>query len=183
MLDLSKLEAGKEDLDIQEQDLFQLCQQIFNENSAKIQEKSIDFILKPPTTAVTVPCDKNKILQVLSNLIANAVNYSPEQKKIVMTIEKSQMILGRRESDTEKVDGVLLSLSDQGVGIPDAELKTIFNKFIQSSKTKDGSGGTGLGLAICYEIISAHKGTIWAEHNPEGGAIFKLFLRLDNSKF
>jgi len=181
LLDLSKLEAGKEDLNIQEQDLFQLCQQIANENSAKIQEKSINFILKQPTTSVTVPCDKNKILQVLSNLIANAVNYSPEQKTIIITIEKSQRVLGRRASDTNKVNGVLLSLTDQGVGIPKNELNTIFNKFIQSSKTKDGAGGTGLGLAICYEIILAHKGKIWAEHNPEGGAIFKLFLRLDNS--
>ena len=71
---------------------------------------------------------------------------------------------------------ITVSIKDEGVGIPETELNTIFNKFIQSSKTNNGAGGTGLGLAICKEIIQAHSGKIWAENNPEGGATFSFML-------
>jgi len=54
----------------------------------------------------------------------------------------------------------------------------VFDKFVQSSKTKTGAGGTGLGLAICHEIITAHKGRIWAENRPEGGAMFSFEIPL-----
>src|SRR5262249_39255792 len=67
---------------------------------------------------------------------------------------------------------------DHGVGIPEAELETIFDQFVQSSRTKTGAGGTGLGLAICREIVTAHQGHIWAEHRPEGGAALVFTLPL-----
>jgi two-component system sensor histidine kinase ChiS len=86
------------------------------------------------------------------------------------------MMLGKRATDTQKKEGILISILDQGPGIPDNELMDIFKKFIQSSQTKTKAGGTGLGLSISQEIVLAHKGKLWAEHNPEGGAIFKLFL-------
>ncbi|HWJ18653.1 MAG TPA: ATP-binding protein, partial [Geobacterales bacterium] len=62
------------------------------------------------------------------------------------------------------------SVSDNGVGIPEAELDKIFDKFTQSSKTNTGAGGSGLGLAICREIVHLHGGTIWAAVSPSGGA-------------
>lgn len=99
-----------------------------------------------------------------------------ETKTIEINIEYSEMLLGKRKTDTKKTCGVLIAISDQGIGIPEDELSAVFNKFIQSSKTKNGAGGTGLGLSICNEVTAAHKGRIWAEHNPDGGAIFKLFL-------
>ncbi|MFK5948938.1 MAG: PAS domain-containing sensor histidine kinase [Methylococcales bacterium] len=180
LLDLSKLESGKTELNIQENDLFLLSEQIHTEYSAKIKEKNLTLILKQPNDTVVVPCDKEKILQVLSNLLSNAINYSEEHKTITMAIKKASIILGKRSSDTETTSGLLISIADQGVGIPENELSSIFDKFIQSSKTKDGSGGTGLGLAICQEIILAHKGKIWAEHNQQGGTIFKVFLPAEN---
>ncbi len=176
LLDLSKLESGKVELNIQKNDLFLLSQQIYNEYSAKIKEKNINFELNQAKNSAIISCDKDKILQVLSNLLANAINYSPENKKITINIENSDSIIGKRATDTKKTTGILISIADQGIGIPDNELLSIFNKFIQSSKTKDGSGGTGLGLAISQEIMLAHKGKIWAEHNPAGGAIFKVFI-------
>ena len=66
----------------------------------------------------------------------------------------------------------LLSVRDEGPGIPNDELEAVFDKFVQSSKTKSNSGGTGLGLAICQEIVSGHKGRIWAENNSGAGCIF-----------
>lgn len=70
------------------------------------------------------------------------------------------------------------SISDEGIGIPESELIAIFDKFIQSSKTKTGAGGTGLGLAITKEIIEAHQGKIWAENNAHRGASFTFILPL-----
>jgi len=66
----------------------------------------------------------------------------------------------------------VLSVIVNRIGVPEDELDTIFDKFSQSSKTQKGAGGTGLGLAISKEIIDGHAGAIWAETNPEGGAIF-----------
>jgi two-component system, sensor histidine kinase ChiS len=67
-------------------------------------------------------------------------------------------------------------VQDEGLGIPDSELESVFDKFVQSSKTKTGAGGTGLGLSICKEIIEDHRGQIWAENNKEGGATFRFLL-------
>ena len=72
----------------------------------------------------------------------------------------------------------LLSIVDEGIGIPADELDAVFDKFVQSSKTKSGAGGTGLGLAICREIMEQHRGRIWAQNNPAGGACFSLTLPL-----
>ena len=71
---------------------------------------------------------------------------------------------------------LLVSVRDEGPGIPPDELEAVFDKFVQSSKTKSTKGGTGLGLAICREIISGHKGRMWAENNEGTGCIFYFEL-------
>ena len=71
-----------------------------------------------------------------------------------------------------------MAIADQGVGIAEEELDTIFDKFIQSRRTKTGAGGTGLGLSICREIMAAHQGRVWAENRPAGGAVFTVELPL-----
>jgi signal transduction histidine kinase len=96
-------------------------------------------------------------LQVLRNLLSNAVKFSPEGGRIDIELQ-------------QEPGSVKVSLRDQGIGIPEDELEAVFDKFIQSSKTKTGAGGTGLGLAICQEIVVGHRGRIWAENNPGGGA-------------
>ncbi len=176
LLDLSKLEAGKENIVLEKKDIYKLTQQIANEYSAKILEKNLDFKINQPTESLIVTCDAGKILQLLSNLIANAIKFSPENKAIFITLEKDQIMLGKRATDTHTTIGVLFSIIDQGLGIPENEMDAVFDKFIQSSITKSAAGGTGLGLSICQEIISIHKGKLWVEQNPEGGAIFKFFL-------
>ena len=75
---------------------------------------------------------------------------------------------------------MVLVVADRGIGIPEGELEEVFDRFIQSSKTRNGAGGTGLGLAICREIIAAHRGTIWAETRPGGGAVVAFRIPIEH---
>ncbi len=176
LLDLSKLEAGKEELSLERYSLSDIVSQIVEENQGKVEEKKLHLQFNTELENTEILCDKYKILQVITNLLGNAIKFSVEKTTIQITIEQKQMVLGRRATDTEKIDGLVCSVVDQGPGIPEQELSKIFDKFIQSSKTKSGSGGTGLGLTICKEIIAVHNGKIWAENNPAGGAVFRFFL-------
>ncbi len=176
LLDLSKLESGNEELNFENHELYSLVRQIESENLTNIQVKRIEFKVLEPKKPIVILCDKNKLLQVFSNIISNAIRYSLEGSSICVEFDITEMVLGKRLTDTNKTRGVLLSFIDQGIGIPDNELKTVFGKFVQSSMTQNGAGGTGLGLAICREVVDAHNGKIWAEHNPKGGVIIRLFL-------
>jgi signal transduction histidine kinase len=102
--------------------------------------------------------------QVVRNTLANAVKFAPEGSKIVL------------DATLDDDGGAHISVRDHGPGIPPKELEKIFEAFVQSSKTKDGSGGTGLGLAICRKIVSAHGGSIHAENMPDGGSRFHIQL-------
>lgn len=163
LLDLAKLEAGKMTFVLKPVDLGMLFTRIGEELHAMVVERHLTLEILTPDTSTEVSLDEGAILQVLRNLLGNAIKFSPEGAKVTLCI--------RREPKT-----VLVSVSDQGPGIPEDELDTVFNKFVQSSTTKTGAGGTGLGLAICREIVTAHAGRIWAENRPEGGAMFVFAL-------
>ena len=111
-------------------------------------------------------------MQVINNLLSNAIKFSPENSIITAILDNTTL----HESNTP---AVRLRVCDQGMGIPDTELEVVFDKFVQSSKTRTGAGGTGLGLAICKEIIAGHDGRIWASNNETGGACFTFLLPLE----
>jgi signal transduction histidine kinase len=95
--------------------------------------------------------------QVLSNILANAIRFSPESGEIAIS--------GRCTGDFYR-----LQVSDHGTGIPDEDLERIFERFYQSAESRQQPGGSGLGLAICREIIELHQGRIWAQNNTDVGA-------------
>lgn len=102
---------------------------------------------------------------MIRNLLSNAVKFSPPQGTVSVRLRRLPKSL-------------LISIRDEGPGIPAAELELVFDKFVQSSKTKAGAGGTGLGLAICREVVVAHRGRIWAKNNAGAGCIFYCELPL-----
>lgn len=176
LLDLSKLEAGSVDLDLEERDLKAVVETAVTEFSGLLQEKSLKLEIAPPDVDTLCCFDSNKLLQVMRNLLSNAIKFTPEEKKIGISFALAALPMGRRSSDSDEVPAIAVTITDQGVGIPDEELDEVFDKFVQSSKTKTGSGGTGLGLSISREIIERHGGAIWAENRPGGGAAFTFII-------
>ena len=163
LLDLSKLESGKIDYDFSYQPLTKLVEESMARFSAKCLQKQISLDFEKPSFRDIAVFDAKRVFQVLENLFSNALKFSPPESSIKIKI-------------VDDPKNLTLSVIDQGVGIPEAELVTIFDKFILSSKTNDGSGGTGLGLPISQKIIQDHKGAIWAENNSEEGATFNFTL-------
>jgi PAS domain S-box-containing protein len=176
LLDLSKLESGKMDYAMLPKDINQIVNNISNEFDSIINEKDVIMEIIKNKIPVKIVCDEQKIGQVIRNLLSNAIKFTPKDKKIIISIELGELPIGKWRVDGNAVPALLVNVSDQGLGIPNDELDSVFDKFIQSSKTKSAAGGTGLGLAICKEIIKAHNGKIWAENNPDGGATFSFML-------
>jgi signal transduction histidine kinase len=113
--------------------------------------------------------DGAKLARVLHQLLSNAIRYSPEDTKVVV-----------RLLDDAVTDGATRALRveviDEGMGIAEADLTTVFDRFVEGSKTRSGAGGTGLGLAICRHIVGLHGGSIWAQRNATRGTTMVVVL-------
>ncbi|SDE02224.1 sensor histidine kinase [Aquimonas voraii] len=168
LLDLAKLESGAVALRRQSIPLGQLLNSIQEELSAMLMAKGLrielhglDALAEESEGAADSPLvdvDELRTLQVLRNVLANAVRFSPDGGAI------------RIEVSSGPDHSLELCVRDQGPGIPEDQLATIFGKFIQGgSPGREREGGTGLGLPIAREIIRAHGGDLWAEASPEGG--------------
>jgi signal transduction histidine kinase len=175
LLDLSKLEAGKMRLEPMTLDVGTLCREVVAGLEPVMAARHVHCRIEEPEGPLSLIADPQRLTQVVRNLLANAIRYSPEGGEVQVILESGQLP-GRRASDTAGLSALRLRVIDQGFGIPEAELETIFDKFVQSSKTFTGAGGTGLGLSICREIVHAHHGLIRAGNRPEGGAVFEVLL-------
>jgi signal transduction histidine kinase len=162
LLDLAKLESGKLELKPSRGDLTQIIQQSQSELGSLFETKQLELIVDCQSKDPCGIFDRERLIQVFINLFSNAIKFSPKESTIRVTIADSNL--------PELGPAFHCSVSDNGVGIPEAELDKIFDKFTQSSKTNTGAGGSGLGLAICREIVHLHGGTIWAAVSPSGGA-------------
>lgn len=162
MLDVSELNSLSYDMNKQIIDLSKVVQERIDFCSKLYLEgKEIDIIaeIKP---GVHVTCDEHYIQQTLDNLIINAITYT-----------QSGMINIKLTENENKIE---FNIQDEGIGIPEDELKDIFGVFTVSSKTRNFAGGRGLGLALCKKVIELHKGRIWVQNNEQIGAIFNFIL-------
>lgn len=170
LLDLSKCEAGRMVLNLEEVQFERLARDIVGEFDLLLQSRRQRVEFRMEATAGVCVGDAARLGQVVRNLVANAVKFTPEGKVIHVRITDGMAGGGAA--------ALRLVVSDEGVGIPPDELLCVFDKFVQSSRTRTGAGGTGLGLAICREIVEAHGGRIEACNNPAGGAEFTVTLPL-----
>jgi PAS domain S-box-containing protein len=176
LLDLSKLESGKMRYDFALHDLRDIVATVVGELAAYAHERGIIVRIATVDSPVLARCDAERIGQVVRNLLSNAVRFTGAGLSVTIALRGDQSIAA---DDGTVYDAALVSVVDEGIGIPEGELEAVFDKFVQSSKTASGAGGTGLGLAICREIVTHHGGRIWADNNAGGGARFTLLIPLE----
>ena len=163
LLDLSKMEAGMMSYTFEQKDLTPLIHMAIQEMGPLAESKKINLEVELAEKLPIINIDRERLLQVLRNLIGNAVKFTPDAGQV--------KILAR------SIDGgVEVSVADTGPGIPTEDLSTIFEKFRQVNSEASQIKGTGLGLAIAKQVITRHGGKIWAESVSGGGSTFVFVL-------
>ena len=139
----------------------------FDKMRGSDEEKKYDLVRDYPITSVWIEIDTDKMTQVIDNILNNAIKYSPDGGKITVTMKTTD-------------DQMILSISDQGLGIPKQDLPRIFDRFYRVDRARSrAQGGTGLGLAIAKEIVKQHEGFIWAKSEYGKGSTFTIVLPYD----
>jgi len=161
ILDISKIEAGKMELSIEKVDIVKIAQNVIELQQPQYERKNINLVFEPQKNTIELEADGKLLERVFTNLIGNAIKFTPENGTITVGIK-------------EKDNFVESFVQDTGEGIPKGYHEKIFEKFGQvKNKAK---GGTGLGLTICKYIVELHKGKIWVESEYGHGAKFIFVL-------
>ena len=139
----------------------------FDKMRSQDEEKKYELVRDYPINSVWIEIDTDKMTQVIDNILNNAIKYSPDGGKITVSMKTTD-------------DQMILSISDQGLGIPKQDLPRIFDRFYRVDRARSrAQGGTGLGLAIAKEIIKQHNGFIWAKSEYGKGSTFTIVLPYD----
>ena len=139
----------------------------FDQIRGQDEEKKYELVRDYPITSVWIEIDTDKMTQVIDNILNNAIKYSPDGGKITVSMKTTD-------------DQMILSISDQGLGIPKQDLPRIFDRFYRVDRARSrAQGGTGLGLSIAKEIIKQHNGFIWAKSEYGKGSTFTIVLPYD----
>ncbi len=162
LLDLSKLEDAIGHLQIERHDIRPLLRSVAAEMLPLLSTKHLELKLTVPPVPIVALVDPVRFQQVIRNVLANAIRFSPERGEILLIGQMIQDVYAE------------ICVFDQGPGIPESELNAIFQAFVQSSETKSSTDGTGLGLAISHKIMALHEGSICAENRPTGGSVFRI---------
>lgn len=162
-LEVSRIEAARLKFDFQNISLQKAIEDVIDEMNAFLPEKNISLTLDMPSSLPVFEVDPNRTMQVLRNLLNNAIKFTPENGliKVVVQVRKQDL---------------LFSVTDSGVGIKEEDLNKIFQPFAQvDNMYQHKSGGTGLGLAICRGIVVSQNGSIWVESEGLGtGSTFNF---------
>jgi NtrC-family two-component system sensor histidine kinase KinB len=162
LLDLSKIEAGKMEMEFSSQSVPLLLQKVVQSFKVQAEQKGVAFSFHFPEGLPKGKADANKVSWVLTNLVANALHFTPRGGNIQLAAEAFGPF-------------IQISVQDDGPGIPYEYQSKIFDRFVQV-KSNQVLGGSGLGLAICKEIVRAHGGTIWVDSAPGAGSTFHFTL-------
>ena len=170
LLHLSRIDNATSNLDVELINFTAFITFILNRfDKIKSQDENLKYelIRDYPITSVWIEIDTDKMTQVIDNILNNAIKYSPEGGKITVSMKTTD-------------NQMILSISDQGLGIPKEDLPKIFDRFYRVDKARSrAQGGTGLGLAIAKEIIKQHNGFIWAKSEYGKGSTFTIVLPYD----
>ena len=167
MLTVSRIEAGRVQLTVEQFDLVELIQELYDELKITAEENRLHFLMHSDQKMIFIRGDKEKIREVIQNLIGNAFKFTTSEGTIRTTIY-------------EKDTSVIVKINNTGSYIPPEDLTKLFNKFSRlentSSSQESRPQGTGLGLYITKQIVEMHKGTIVVDSNKEAGTTFTITL-------
>jgi PAS domain S-box-containing protein len=164
LLDVAKIESTVGTIHLERLDLRGVIRPLAHELEPLLAKHQLHLDLHFSEEPLVAKADPVRFRQAVRNVVANAIRFSPPGSAIELS------------GQIDRQGQIHIVIRDHGPGIPDGELETIFEAFVQSSKTKDGSGGTGLGLAICRKIIEAMGGRIYARNPSHGGAAFHILM-------
>ena len=184
ILDLSRLEAGIVEYDMQASDVADLMHNVLLELSNQAREKSLRILTDIQRDPLLVNCDPNRMVQLFTNLLENAIQFSTKGGLIGVHVRTLRQLPRMPHAARTRVTNgkpsagfALIGISDSGPGIDDSHKETVFHTFHQTKQGKKSHGESlGLGLAISRAVVEAHRGTIWIEDNPSGGAVFFVLL-------
>ncbi|MBI1883281.1 MAG: response regulator [Chlamydiae bacterium] len=166
LLDISKIEAGKMTLNVQKVDLSELMEEVIRAYAVMVKEKKMHLIKDIPAN-LFVTGDKDKLMQVIINVLHNSLKYTPQKGKVMVQLKKWEK-------------EVRLEIEDTGPGITKENLEKIFDKFVRITAEK--REGTGLGLPIARDLVLLHGGKIWAESESGKGSKFVIVLPVSPAK-
>lgn len=187
LLDLSKIEAGKMEYRFEQLNIIEPVKFVMSTFENLAEKKNIRLSVNKTLDEFNIYGDSSKIEQILTNLISNAIKFTPNNGKISINIEEITTNSidttlfysdSGHELDSEQ-NYVKITVEDTGIGIKHEDIPKVFDKFqqIESSLSRE-VGGTGLGLPIAMQLIEAHKGKIWLESEPERGSKFSFIIPL-----
>ncbi|MEO1771273.1 MULTISPECIES: cell wall metabolism sensor histidine kinase WalK [Enterococcus] len=166
LLNLSRMDSGNQQLDLEFVNFNELADYVLDRFDMMVNNQNKKYTIVRDFTErdLWVEVDTDKIMQVIDNIMNNAIKYSPDGGKITVHL-------------LETHNNVVLSVTDEGLGIPKKDLEKVFERFYRVDKARARKqGGTGLGLAISKEVIKAHKGTIWVDSIEGKGSTFSFSL-------
>ena len=183
LLDLSKIEAGKMDFHFTQTDIHSVIDYVKSTFLNVAKEKGLNLTSEETPQLPAVTADPQRLEQVLTNLVSNAIKFTPSGKNITIKSELVNADMIDKNNCFKDVlqnlkgDYIMVSVEDEGIGIAEENLVRAFDKFAQiENSLSRKAGGTGLGLPIAKQLIETHKGAIWCESKPDKGSAFKFVL-------
>ncbi|MCY4401246.1 MAG: ATP-binding protein [Candidatus Poribacteria bacterium] len=171
LLDISRIEAGRIVMKLEPVKLAEIVQQRLEEIKPQADEKALKLGLSVEPNLPDLTGDEEHLGQILTNLIGNAVKFTPSNGEVTVKLSRKECPLEDTNIEVEENDGIHVEVIDTGPGIPVQERENVFDKFQQLSNIQTREqGGTGLGLSIARGFVEAHKGKIWvgAGENDKG---------------
>lgn len=183
LLDLSKIEAGKMDFVFKDMNIHSVVDYVKSALSEVAKEHGLTLLAEETENLPDITADSQRLEQVLTNLVSNAIKFTPEGKTITI---KTELINAADikchpyfEEDIKKLNGdyIMVSVIDEGIGIAEKDLLHAFDKFAQLENSLSRKvGGSGLGLPIAKQLLEAHQGTIWCDSTPDVGSAFHFVV-------
>jgi len=169
LLEIARLQSGRMELNIKTIDLSLLISDLLIEFTTQANDDSVIIRTQIPNNLPLIQADKDKLIRILTNLVDNAIKFTPEGEHVTISANLSAENM------------IAINVQDSGPGVPEDYREKIFDRFVQVPGHRPRRRGTGLGLTFCRLAVEAHGGRIWVETLPKGGSIFTFTLPIGPS--